>query len=138
MRILVTGGAGFIGSHFVRTLLSTGYPGLAEVDVTVLDALTYAGNRANLDPVAADSSRIYSLAASKPAGALTLEEAVEEIRVRHPAFTLIMTRANGEITLRNAAGQVLAGGFFPHIGRRSQNELSATPQPAANSGTESG
>ncbi len=54
MRILVTGGAGFIGSHFVRTLLGSGYPGLAEVEVTVLDALTYAGSRANLDPVAAD------------------------------------------------------------------------------------
>jgi dTDP-glucose 4,6-dehydratase len=54
MRILVTGGAGFIGSHFVRTLLSAGYPGLADVEVTVLDALTYAGNQANLDPVAAD------------------------------------------------------------------------------------
>jgi len=54
MRILVTGGAGFIGSHFVRTLLGAGYPGLADVEVTVLDALTYAGNRANLDPVAAD------------------------------------------------------------------------------------
>ena len=45
-KILVTGGAGFIGSHYVRTLLGTG-----DVQVTVLDALTYAGNPANLDPV---------------------------------------------------------------------------------------
>ena len=52
MRILVTGGAGFIGSHYVRTLLSGGYPGTADVSVTVLDKLTYAGNLANLDPVA--------------------------------------------------------------------------------------
>ncbi len=52
MRILVTGGAGFIGSHYVRTLLSGGYPGAADASVTVLDKLTYAGNLANLDPVA--------------------------------------------------------------------------------------
>ncbi|MCX2924142.1 dTDP-glucose 4,6-dehydratase [Streptomyces sp. NEAU-W12] len=48
-RILVTGGAGFIGSHYVRTLL--GPQGPAGVRVTVLDKLTYAGNLANLDPV---------------------------------------------------------------------------------------
>ena len=53
MRILVTGGAGFIGSHYVRTLLDGGY-GVDVDGVTVLDKLTYAGNRANLDPVAAD------------------------------------------------------------------------------------
>jgi len=41
--ILVTGGAGFIGSHFVH--------GLRDAEVTVLDKLTYAGNRANLDGV---------------------------------------------------------------------------------------
>ena len=52
MRILVTGGAGFIGSHYVRTLLSGGYPGYEQARVTVLDKLTYAGNLANLDPVA--------------------------------------------------------------------------------------
>jgi dTDP-glucose 4,6-dehydratase len=54
MRILVTGGAGFIGSHYVRTLLSGGYPGYEDAEVTVFDKLTYAGNLANLAPVADD------------------------------------------------------------------------------------
>ncbi|MBT2904647.1 MULTISPECIES: dTDP-glucose 4,6-dehydratase [unclassified Streptomyces] len=48
MRILVTGGAGFIGSHYVRTVLEGGYAGYEDAEVTVLDKLTYAGNRANL------------------------------------------------------------------------------------------
>jgi dTDP-glucose 4,6-dehydratase len=54
MRLLVTGGAGFIGSHYVRTVLQGGYEGYEPDEVVVLDALTYAGNRANLDPVAGD------------------------------------------------------------------------------------
>ncbi|MDG5802054.1 dTDP-glucose 4,6-dehydratase [Streptomyces ossamyceticus] len=48
MRILVTGGAGFIGSHYVRTLLAGGYEGFEDARVTVLDKLSYAGNTANL------------------------------------------------------------------------------------------
>ncbi len=56
MRILVTGGAGFIGSNFVRKVLTDTYPGLEGADVVVLDALTYSGNLANLAPVA-DSPR---------------------------------------------------------------------------------
>jgi dTDP-glucose 4,6-dehydratase len=48
MRVLLTGGAGFIGSRLVHGLLADEYPGLAGVEVTVLDALTYAGNRENL------------------------------------------------------------------------------------------
>jgi dTDP-glucose 4,6-dehydratase len=51
MRVLVTGGAGFIGSHYVRTLLGGGYPGFGDAQVTVFDKLTYAGNLANLEPV---------------------------------------------------------------------------------------
>jgi dTDP-glucose 4,6-dehydratase len=56
VRLLVTGAAGFIGSHYVRTLLSGGYAGYEDAEVTVLDKLTYAGNPANLAPVA-DSPR---------------------------------------------------------------------------------
>jgi dTDP-glucose 4,6-dehydratase len=43
MRVLVTGGAGFIGSHFAKRLAAAGD------DVVVLDKLTYSGNRANLE-----------------------------------------------------------------------------------------
>jgi dTDP-glucose 4,6-dehydratase len=52
VKVLVTGGAGFIGSHYVRALLADAYPGTAGARVTVLDRLTYSGNRANLAPVA--------------------------------------------------------------------------------------
>ncbi|QHO70849.1 dTDP-glucose 4,6-dehydratase [Marisediminicola antarctica] len=52
MRILVTGGAGFIGSNFVRRTLEDAYPALEGAEVLVLDALTYSGNLANLAPVA--------------------------------------------------------------------------------------
>jgi len=54
MKLLVTGAAGFIGSHYVRTLLSGGYVGYESAEVTVYDKLTYAGNLENLAPVADD------------------------------------------------------------------------------------
>ncbi|MDQ0779132.1 dTDP-glucose 4,6-dehydratase [Streptomyces aurantiacus] len=47
-RILVTGGAGFIGSHYVRAVLAGEYSAYIGAEVTVLDKLTYAGNPANL------------------------------------------------------------------------------------------
>jgi dTDP-glucose 4,6-dehydratase len=52
-RLLVTGGAGFIGSCYVRDVLAR----RDGTRITVLDKLTYAGNRANLAPVEADAEQ---------------------------------------------------------------------------------
>ena len=49
MKLFVTGAAGFIGSNYVRHVLGT-----TDDEVTVFDALTYAGNLSSLADVAAD------------------------------------------------------------------------------------
>jgi dTDP-glucose 4,6-dehydratase len=57
VKILVTGGAGFIGSEFVRSSLQNKYSefGLNPSEVIVIDALTYAGNLDNLAEISTDS-----------------------------------------------------------------------------------
>src|SRR5690606_33900444 len=52
MRLIVTGGAGFIGSNFVRYV----YKERPDWHIVVLDSLTYAGNKENLSGL--DKSRV--------------------------------------------------------------------------------
>ena len=74
MKVLVTGGAGFIGSNFVRRIIDGTYKGFSKV--TVLDNLTYAGNRANLPQL---SSSDFIL------GDVCNPELVAELLARHDA-----------------------------------------------------
>ena len=77
MRLLVTGGAGFIGANFVRYVLDRH----ADARVTTLDALTYAGNLANLESVRSDPRHRFVRAdvADSSAVDATLEEGVDAI-----------------------------------------------------------
>jgi dTDP-glucose 4,6-dehydratase len=125
MRVVVTGGAGFIGSHFVRTALADGYPGLVGADVVVLDALTYAGNRDNLAPVA-ESPRLTfvhgdildadvvrdTLAGADAVVHFAAESHVDRSIVGARAF--VMTNVVGTQTLL-AATHELGVGRFLHV-----------------------
>jgi len=75
VKILVTGGAGFIGSSFVRYVLRT-QPG---VEIVNFDLLTYAGNLRNLDEVAADPR--YSFVRGDIADGNAVRSVLEKHRV---------------------------------------------------------
>jgi dTDP-glucose 4,6-dehydratase len=76
--ILVTGGAGFIGSQFVRQTIAAN-----RLNVVVLDALTYAGSRANLAEVA-DSERLHFYH-----GSITDRHLVSRLLAEHHCISVI-------------------------------------------------
>ncbi len=105
MRYLVTGGAGFIGSHFVRSLLD-GSLGVDVSRVHVLDKLTYAGNLANLASVAEDPR--YSFVQGDIADGELLDEVVpgHDVLVNFAAETHVDRSISGpqDFVLTNVVG----------------------------------
>ncbi|MEU8828046.1 dTDP-glucose 4,6-dehydratase [Streptomyces sp. NPDC048636] len=122
MRIVVTGGAGFIGSHFVRRTLTGAYPALADAQVVVVDKLTYAGNEANLAEVA-DNPRLHFVRGDICDGELVGELLRDTELVVHfaaeshvdrsisGAEEFVRTNVLGTHTLLNAAANAGAGKF---------------------------
>lgn len=118
-RIIVTGGAGFIGSNFVHWVAEH----QPDVHVTVLDALTYAGNRANLDGVPenrmmfvqgdiCDAELVDQLMADADAVVHFAAESHNDNSIADPA-PFIRTNVEGTYTLLEAARKY--GTRFHHI-----------------------
>ena len=77
MRLLVTGGAGFIGSNFVRRIVNGTYPGVSQL--TVLDKLTYAGTLKNLEMLPKESFEFIK-------GDITNPDLISDLTKRHDAI----------------------------------------------------
>jgi len=139
-RLLVTGGAGFIGSHFVEHWLRHG---LAD-RVVVLDALTYAGRRTNLAAVGSDPRfRFVHGNICDPAAveALLREEALD-LLVNFAAEThvdrsiaapadFVRTNIDGVASLLDAARRVwLHRSGIPHRFHQISTDEVFGPRPA--------
>ena len=108
MRLLVTGGAGFIGSNYVHYVLEE-HP---EDSITVLDKLTYAGNPANIEDVRervqfvhgdiADAALVRQLVGDSDA-ALNFAAETHVDRSIEDADAFIRTNVQGTKTLLEAA-----------------------------------
>ncbi|MCL2467455.1 MAG: dTDP-glucose 4,6-dehydratase [Micrococcales bacterium] len=107
MHIVVTGGAGFIGANFVHHVVRE-HPG---TQVTVLDALTYAGDRRSLDPVAdkitfvtgdvADAATVDPLVAAADAVVHFAAESHNDNSLAQP-WPFVQTNVVGTYTLLEA------------------------------------
>src|ERR1700729_1799026 len=85
--IMVTGGAGFIGSHVVR-LFVTKYP---HYQIVNLDALTYAGNLANLKDVQHASNYIFER------GDITDEKCMTELFAKYKFDAVVHLAAESHV-----------------------------------------
>lgn len=90
MKIIVTGGAGFIGSNFVHYL----YKERPNWSITVLDSLTYAGNRANLEGL--DQGRVRLVV-----GDITDAELVDKLVSQNDAIVHFAAESHNDNSLQN-------------------------------------
>lgn len=149
MHILVTGGAGFIGSNFVHHLLNETNHG-----VTTLDALTYAGNRANLSGADSDSRHRFIEGDIRDRGSVTdlvgdadiivnfaaeshVDRSIEDAEpfvstnIHGTQVLLDAARAEGvqrfvQISTDEVYGQILEGSFSESDPLSPRNPYSAT------------
>src|SRR5262252_21026 len=89
MRILVTGGCGFIGSNFIRYILQHYKP----TSVTNVDALTYAGNLANLEGVVEEHGERYEFFKADIANA----DAMDALMLEHQFFAVVNFAAESHV-----------------------------------------
>ncbi len=88
-KILVTGGAGFIGSNFVRHVLAE-----TDFDLTVLDKLTYAGSRESLDGLPGDRMRLV-------VGDICDAALVDDLAGSHDAIVHFAAESHNDNSLAN-------------------------------------
>ena len=89
MRLLVTGGCGFIGSNFIRHVLGHYGPEM----ITNVDALTYAGNLANLAGVAETYGERYEFLGAD----ISDGEKIDALLSRHPFYAVINFAAESHV-----------------------------------------
>src|SRR5713226_94162 len=89
MRILVTGGCGFIGSNFIRYILQHYKPAF----VSNVDVLTYAGNLANLDGVAEEHGDRYEFFKADIANA----DQMDALMTEHSFYAVINFAAESHV-----------------------------------------
>jgi len=121
MRVLVTGGAGFIGSNYVRSALRGGFAGFEPDELVVLDKLTYAGNRANLAPVADDERLRLVVGDICDPGVVKQEMAGTDLVVHFAAESHVdrSIAGAGEFVMTNVVGTqtLLQGALEAGVGR---------------------
>jgi len=89
MRILVTGGCGFIGSNFIRYILQHYKP----ASISNVDVLTYAGNLANLDGVAEEHGERYEFFKADIANA----DQMDALMTEHSFYAVVNFAAESHV-----------------------------------------
>ena len=93
LRVLVTGGAGFIGSNYVRKVLDGSFKGISSV--TVLDKLTYAGTLSNFEGIPLESFEFIK-------GDICNEELVTKLASRHDAIINFAAESHVDRSISNS------------------------------------